>query len=138
MKERLRMVAPVMVRVAVSLVFLWFGTNQLINPYNFVGYLPGALILNPHAASFVLANGVFEIIAGLLLIIGVWTRWAALLLSVHLLGIALSVGYGETMIRDLGLALATGSVFFRGDDTWCLQYRTRMKHTEREGAASAA
>lgn len=120
------------VRIAVSLVFLWFGINQLINAESFLGYVPqwlyphGPQMMHEHPLqlmhsipdfslhAIIMANGTFETIFGALLLMGIFTRLAAFLLAFHLFGIALSLGYNDIAIRDLGLSLATISLIFSG------------------------
>lgn len=118
------------VRIAVSMVFLWFGINQIVDPESFLGYIPqwlysqepqmmhGFMQFMQAVPNFVYAiillNGIFETIFGILLLIGFFTRIAALFLALHLFGIAFSLGYNDIAIRDFGLALATVSLIFSG------------------------
>ena len=125
--DGLRDYAPITVRLGVSAVFLWFGVNQLLFPANFIGYLPQFLFDSAFATQAVLLNGAFEVVFGLALVIGFFTRWVALLLGLHLFGITLTLGYGEIAVRDFGLTLATLSIFLWGDDKWCLDYRRKQK-----------
>ena len=62
-----------------------------------------------------------EFVLGMFLILGIYVRFSSFILGIHLLGISISLGYGQTMIRDLGLALATLSVFLNGRDRLCIQ-----------------
>lgn len=55
--------------------------------------------------------------------IGKFTQFSSLLLSLHLLGITFTIGYNDVGIRDLGLTLATFAVFLNGSDRWCLDQR---------------
>ncbi len=118
------------VRIAVSLVFLWFGISQIVNPESFLGYIPewlyqqepqmmhGFMQFMQKAPNFaytlILLNGIFETIFGALLLMGYFTRIAAFLLALHLFSIAFSLGYNDIAIRDFGLALATASLIFSG------------------------
>ena len=129
--------APLVLRIGLSLVFLWFGISQLVNPESFLGYVPSwmyphdgtmmhehpfqmlhSLPLTPHI--IIMGNGVFETIFGVLLLLGLFTRIAALLLALHLLGIMAGLGYNDIAVRDFGLIMATVAVFLHGDDEWCL------------------
>jgi uncharacterized membrane protein YphA (DoxX/SURF4 family) len=125
--EKFREYAPVINRLGLSAVFLWFGINQLFNPNQFIGYLPEFLFSLEYAKYFVIANGIFEIIFGTLLIIGLYTRLAAVILGLHLLAITSQLGYGETAVRDFGLALSTLSIALGGADKWCLDTRKKKK-----------
>ncbi|NOZ80497.1 MAG: DoxX family membrane protein [DPANN group archaeon] len=135
--------APAILRIGLALVFLWFGISQLVNPASFIGYVPqwiaphGHSIVHEHPFQFIhdvpipsvhillMANGVLETLFGLLLLLGFWTRISAAILALHLFGIAISLGYNDIMIRDLGLVLALVSVFLAGPDPWCLDSRVR-------------
>lgn len=134
-KPWMRKYAPTVLRISLALVFLWFGVTQLVNPESFIGYVPQWL--HPHAIDIVhdhpfqfahnikvpslhfliITNGIIEVFFGTLLIIGFKTRIAALVLSVHLLIIAIGLGYNDIAVRDFGLALATFSVFLNGPDS---------------------
>ena len=136
--------APSIVRIGVSLVFLWFGISQLINPESFLGYLPQwfyshpldmmhehslqmlhSLPLKPHFV--IMSNGVFETLFGTLLLLGVLTRISALLLALHLIGIIIGIGYNDIAVRDFGLMILTFSVFLNGSDKFCLENIFRLK-----------
>ena len=131
------------IRVALSIVFLWFGINQIINPESFLGYVPqwlyphGSQMMHEHPLQFmhnipshslhitIMANGIFETIFGILLVIGIFTRIAAFLLALHLFGIAFSLGYNDVAVRDFGLALATASLIFSGAGQLSLDNKLR-------------
>ena len=120
--------AAILVRLALSVVFLWFGLNQLFDAASFMGFVPSwAYNLPVSVTTLVLFNGVFETIFGLALLLGVFVRPVSFLLALHLVGIAFSVGYGDVFNRDLGLAAATFSVFLSGADNWCLDRRSHHK-----------
>jgi uncharacterized membrane protein YphA (DoxX/SURF4 family) len=118
--EKYSAYAPLVLRVGLALVVLWFGVSQLISPSDWLGYLPSFVFKLPFSPeSFILFNGVFEIIFGGLLLTGFWVRPAAALLSLHLLGIIITLGYNEIAVRDFGLLLAMISVFLSGKDARC-------------------
>ena len=132
--------APCLVRISVSLVFLWFGINQFLAPEKFYGYLPSWAVnyIGMHMAYvsqniriLILINGLLEIILGFLLLLGVFTRVSALILSMHLFAIMLSLGYNDVAVRDFGLSMAAFSVFLNGHDFFChdnnLKKRIRNK-----------
>jgi len=128
--DKAKTYAPIVLRYALGLVYLWFGINQIINPNNFIGYLPTFIFNSPYAIAFVYANGVFEIVAATLLIMGILVRWVAALLALHLLAITFDLGYGELAVRDFGLAVATISIWLWGEDKWCLGKKWKKKITE--------
>jgi uncharacterized membrane protein YphA (DoxX/SURF4 family) len=135
--------APSVLRIGIALVVLWFGINQLINPQSFLGYVPQwfsshsaqlvhehplqllhSLPLTPHI--LIMGNGILEVIFGIFLLLGLFTRISSLIVSLHLFIIALGLGYNDIMIRDLGLAIAAFSIFLYGNDAWCLNDKIRF------------
>jgi len=111
------------------LVFLWFGLNQLFDAQSWIGFLPGWVFQLPiEPTTFVTINGVVHTVLGLLLLLGLFTRIAAFILGLQLVGIAISLGYNDTGIRDLGLGLITLCIFLRGDDTWSLDRKIKLRY----------
>ncbi|MEK6927400.1 MAG: DoxX family protein [Nanoarchaeota archaeon] len=108
-------------RISISLVFLWFGITQVISPTNWTSFLPNFILnfgWNPEI--FIYLNAALEIILGIFLLIGLFVRFSAFILAIHLLFISFSLGYNAVAIRDLGLTLATLSIFLTGPDEYCL------------------
>ncbi|MCH7568043.1 MAG: DoxX family protein [Nanoarchaeota archaeon] len=120
--------APILLRITISLVVIWFGINNIFSRELFLGYLPQyAYNLPIQPLTIILITGIFETIFGLLLIIGLFTRVASFLITIHILGIAFSLGYNDVAIRDFGLALATLAIFLHGKDKWCLDNKLKKK-----------
>ncbi len=119
--------APVL-RIAMCLVFLWFGINQVLKPGMWETYIPEFITnMGINATYMVYANGVFEICASILLAIGIFVRPVALLLSLHLFGIAALMGFTAIGVRDFGLSLATFTIFLHGKDMWCVKFAKNNK-----------
>ena len=120
--DRMRVFAPIILRLGLSLVFLWFGSEQIISANMWTGLIPDWAIsisgMSPNA--LVHLNGAFEIILGAFLLIGYFTRVAALLLAFHLFSIIFIVGYTSIGVRDFGLSMAAISIFLYGIDSWSL------------------
>jgi uncharacterized membrane protein YphA (DoxX/SURF4 family) len=116
--QKIRLFAPVVLRYSMTGVFLWFGVIQLIDPSGFVAYVPDSVVgmTGMSGETLVICNAWFEIVFGGMLLFGFWIRLSAVLLSLHLFNIAFIVGYGETGVRDLGLAFATLVVGMNGAD----------------------
>ena len=126
--DKYKKYAPALTRISISLVFLWFGFNEIFNTEAWLIWLPQfAYNLPITPTTLVLINGTFEIIFGGLLLLGLFTRIAAFLLFIHLLGISFSIGYSDVAIRDLGLSLVTLSIFLSGPDKWCLEEKLGKK-----------
>lgn len=148
MNKNLSVYAPAVLRIGLSLIFLWFGLNQLFLPEMFVGYVPQQVAMPMHqfmqshhmmlvysieqaSLRLISLNGIFEILFGVFLMLGIFTRVSALVLVVHLLGIASSLGYNDVMIRDLGLSIALVAVFLNGPDQWTLdKWKLRKSKSE--------
>jgi uncharacterized membrane protein YphA (DoxX/SURF4 family) len=130
MRSRAEEFAPVVLRFGVTALFLWFGLSQITNPSGWVSWLPQWTSTLPIAPqTFVLLNGGFETVFGILLGIGFWTRWVALLLALHLFFIAYEIGYNDIGVRDFCLAIATSSVALYSSDIYTFD-RMRAKGTE--------
>jgi len=106
----------VIIRISLALVLLWFGIDQIINPENWFGYIPSWLnsIIPFSLETFILLNGIIEIIIGVFLLIGLYTRIIAFIAALHLLSITIAVGYNEIGIRDFGLTMMAVSLIFSG------------------------
>lgn len=126
MARDMRSAAPIVLRIGMALVFLWFGSQQLMNAGDWVGYVPewATSILPVSSIAFVLFNGVCEVAGGIALILGLWTRLVALLLTIHMALITMAVGYNTIGVRDFGLTVATCAVFLFGKDSWSIGGRS--------------
>ena len=116
-------IAGIILRVGLGLVMLWFGTSQLGNASQWVGYLPswvGSLPIS--SITFVHMNGWFELVFGSLLILGFYTRIIAFVLTLHLFSIAVTVGYNEIGVRDFGLSMSLLALVFAGGGDWSLDH----------------
>ncbi|HIH38636.1 DoxX family membrane protein [Candidatus Woesearchaeota archaeon] len=149
-KETAARYAPVVLRIALSLLFLWFGISQLVNPESFLGYIPdwmythGAEMTHSHPLQMmhnipkpsvhvlIMGNGLFETVFGTLLLLGLFTRISAILLSLHLFIIAIGMGYNDITVRDLALAFASISVALYGPDSKSLDNRRKKDKKEKE------
>ncbi len=120
--------APVVLRLSIAVVFLWFGFSQIQNPASWTRLLPSFLSVVPlEPVTIIIVNGIFEILLATLLLLGLFTRPVALLLTLHLLHITFLLGYGATAARDVALALAVFSIFLRGADDFSLDHVWRKK-----------
>lgn len=113
--------SSIILRIGIGAVIVWFGSQQLGNPTPWIGFLPSWTNSLPISQiNFVYLNGWFEVVAGICLIAGFYTRIAAFFLGLHLLGIVFSVGYSPTAIRDFGLTTALFSIFLHGESSWSM------------------
>lgn len=130
--DSFRNAAPAVVRIGIALVFLWFGTQQLLDASAWTRLIPEWIVhmSGLSAVSLVHFNGAFETIFGLALLVGYQTRIVALLLALHLAGITLDVGYNGVGVRDFGLTLAAVAIFLYGSDMLSLDNKLRKGDTQ--------
>lgn len=122
--EKMTSSAPIVLRIGMSLIILWFGIQQIIDVTSWIGYLPEWTATLPVSqSSLVYLNGSFEIIFGVFMLLGFYTRISALFLALHLFDIVYLVGYDATGMRDLGLAIAISAIFLYGPDRCCIDER---------------
>lgn len=94
-------------RIVLGLVCLWFGTNELIQPHLWTGYVPIIPTTGILAVILVLVHGGALFVFGIALVLGIVPRIVALFVALLLLEIVLtlSIGHGvnDIAVRDLGI-----------------------------------
>ena len=127
----LELYASSVLRYGMTAVILWFSTQQLMHASVWTAYVPDSVVAMTHlnAIMLVYINATFELVFGVLLLLGWQTRIVAFLLAVHLFDIMYTVGYGEIGVRDFGLAVATLVVFMNGPDMFCIQPKKTINET---------
>ncbi len=115
-------IAPYTLRISLGLVLLWIGALHLQNPHSIVVLLSMSL---PFLASstFVYVLGALEVIAGVLLIAGLWVRYVGLLtlilfagtltifvITPGLTGFPILTLIGQFLLKDVVLASAAITV----------------------------
>jgi len=129
-KNYLTSYAPVLARYGIGIVFFIFGIDQLIRPEAWIAWIPDSIInfatnFSINNISFIYFNGLFDLIIGLLLLVGLFVRVTALIGTLHIIGIIFSLGYNDISVRDFGLLLVLISVFLNGPDELCLDKKLR-------------
>ncbi len=120
-------IALTILRLGLAFVFIWFSFSQFSDPQKWISFLPDFVKALPvSAVAFVKMNALFELLAGILLAFGIWTRIAAALLALHLFGIAFTIGFNALGVRDLGLAIATFSLAIGGAGSFSVDERMEM------------
>ncbi len=90
-------------RIGLAAVILWFGVNQLLNPQQWVGFVPAWLSNVAPLMIFVYINAIFEVGLSLLLLSNNFVKLSSILLSIHLVLIILELGYNGVAVRDVGI-----------------------------------
>ena len=121
--------APCVLRIGISLVFLWFGFQQLNNTEMWTGLIRdyATNISGLSAFTLVTVNGAFEMVFGLILLLGIYTRLAAALLALHMIHIVITVGYSAIGVRDFAITIATITIFLNGMDCCGLDWKFGRK-----------
>lgn len=121
--------AHIVIRLALAVLFIWFGILEGKNPGMWTGFVPHFVsdLVGGNAAMLVYMNAWFEIVAGLCLLAGFQVRIVASLLALHLFGIAGSIGIGPLGLRDFTLSFAMLSVAIAGADAWSVDARFKRK-----------
>ena len=119
---KLKPYAPAVLRMGISAVFIWFGSQQLMHPLAWQSFVPASAsaLTGLSALALVHVNGAFEVIFGIALFLGLFPQLTSFLLALHMLDITWVVGYGAIGARDLGLSIAAISIFMNGPDIFCL------------------
>jgi len=116
LQKKLTTYSPTVLRIGMSIIAIWFGTQEILNPQMWTSFVPDSIVTFSHlSANFLVhMNGAFELIFGIALLLGIKTRITAFLLTLHMFDITYVVGYSALGIRDLGLALGLLAVFMHG------------------------
>ena len=120
--NRLQKYAPLILRLSLGAVFVWFGSQQLGHPDAWTGYIPASVLSMTGLSANMLVhfNGLFEVLFGTMLFFGFYTRITAALLFLHMLDITYVVGYTSIGVRDFGLSMGALSAFLYGADMFTL------------------
>lgn len=96
-------------RIALAVTFVWVGIMILRDPVSWGAFVDQwAVDLIPLELNrLMFATGVLDIAVGGLFLFNIFTRFAALLASVHLAGILITSGIDAVTVRDIGLLGAT-------------------------------
>jgi len=119
MNTNIKHYAPVVLRIGLAIVIMWFGLSELIHPIVWTSYIPNWLANLTHLQlmTLVTVNGFVEVALSLLLAFGILTRWVALLLFLHMVAIVGDVGLSALGMRDVAIAFGLLSVSMHGGDS---------------------
>lgn len=123
--------AHIVIRLALAVLFIWFGFLEGHNPSMWTGFVPHWVsnMFGGNSTMLVYMNAWFEIVAGLCLLSGFQVRIVSVLLALHLFFIAGSIGFGPLGLRDFTLSFAMLSVAIAGSDTWSVDRKFEKPET---------
>jgi len=100
-------------RIAISFSVLWAGVRGILNPTDWVGFVPTFVgdFIDPEI--FLVAHGFLWIITAAGLIAGFWRPLFAGIATLGLVSILIFNGIDDITFRDVGLALAAFVLFLR-------------------------
>ncbi|MCP6719796.1 MAG: DoxX family protein [Patescibacteria group bacterium] len=110
--KNLKLINPALaLRIGLGLTLIYAGVNMFLNPFNWIGFIPRWIgnIIDPQ--TFLYIHSTFELVLGLILIIGLWLPLAALLMFLNMFAILLFFGVDDITFRDFGLLMAALALF---------------------------
>jgi uncharacterized membrane protein YphA (DoxX/SURF4 family) len=110
--EKLSPWTPLILRLVIAYVFIWFGWSCVSDPASWSGLVPDWTHIFGSAETLVLIHGVVEIICAILLIVGFKLRWVSAILFLILLDTVIILGSGPAMARDIGLLGGIATIWF--------------------------
>jgi uncharacterized membrane protein YphA (DoxX/SURF4 family) len=117
-------------RYGLAITVGWFGVSQLMEPSQWIGYLPGWAFTQSviSTTTLVYMNGVVEVLLPLLLIFNQYSRAIAFLLAVHMVTIIFHLGYDEIAVRDFGILVGFVALIFMSKNSSIIsKYLKRKK-----------
>ena len=118
--------STLVLRIGLAAVLFWFSINQLLSPEDWTRLVPGYLSFID-STTVVYFNATFELILGITLLVGLFTRVFAFLFGLHLIPIIITLGYGPSATRDFGLMLAAFSLALSGSKYFSIDAILRRK-----------
>jgi uncharacterized membrane protein YphA (DoxX/SURF4 family) len=111
-----RAFAPVVLRLGLAVLYIWFGFSEILNTPAWTSWVPAWAVSLTHlsAIQIVLFNGAFEVVAGALV---------AALVALHMLLIVIDIGLDQIGMRDLAICCATAALALGGSDWLTLDRR---------------
>lgn len=124
------------IRIGVGFIFFYFGIDKFFHTQAWMNWIPPKLtfILPISTQTFTYILGIIEMTIGLFIFLGFLTRIFALLASLNLLAIIITVGFNEIAARDIAILAASISLIFSGSKILCLDGLLRKKKEKKEPA----
>ncbi|MEK6860422.1 MAG: DoxX family protein [Nanoarchaeota archaeon] len=122
------------IRIGIGFVFFYFGIDKFFHTQAWMNWIPPKLtfILPISAQTFTYILGVIEMVIGLFVFIGFFTRIFATIASVILLAIIVSIGFNEVAARDITILITTISLIFSGSNIFCIDNLIRGRRSKKK------
>lgn len=124
-----RPAAALALRLGLAFVFVRFGGQKIVDWHGWTTLLP-AVFTEPLTAalggshvSLLRALGYVEVVVGVHLALGLWTRAAATVAVLVLVGAVMTMGTSGIGTRDVGLLGAAVAIAMQGADRYSLDAR---------------
>lgn len=102
-----------LLRVAVAFPMLWAGVRQIMNPTDWIGFVPPWLGSFIDPGVFLTVHSVFNIVVGIGLFVGLWRVLFSAAAIASLAGIVIFYGVDDVTFRDVGLAIVAFVLFLQ-------------------------
>lgn len=110
----------VLSRFAVSFIFISFGLWEIINPLSWISFVPDFLSRLSFVSTLITIHGIVLIVLGAWFLWGKKIRIAAVLSSLVMLdiiiGLIISSGWSDLLIRDIGIFIFILSFVFEKEN----------------------
>jgi uncharacterized membrane protein YphA (DoxX/SURF4 family) len=105
---------PLILRIGLGIPFFWFGIDKFFNPIFWARFIPEYMksLIPISINSFMYLQGTIEVLVGIFLIIGLFTRITSYLSSIILIVVIISVGFNNISLRDVGLLSISISLIY--------------------------
>lgn len=100
-----------LLRAGICIAFLYAGTSALINPSNWIGFVPQWISVFLDRELFLITHGITDLLIGLWLLSGVKPFYSGLIAALSLISIII-VNYNqlEIIFRDIAILFAAISL----------------------------
>lgn len=103
-----------LLRIGLAIVFVWFGIHQLLVPGQWTAWIPEWFLSLGlvDAITFIRIHAAINVVFGILLGLGKYTRWVAAAVALWLFDIIVVNGFTLETTRDIGLLCAALALVF--------------------------
>jgi len=115
--------SSLILRFGLGLTLFWFGITSILEPDMWSSLVPSFIPIQPTIV--VVAMAIFQVLVAVFIILGAFTRLAALLMAISLIPIIISLGYNDIAVRDFAIFMAALSLAMSGSKKLSLDSKFR-------------